>query len=431
MKPIKIKIFKLGMIQDSTVIELNRFMIFSGESGLGKSYLSIICHYIFSVLLDNNRISGFFNSLGYFNLEDSKPGLSIGPVTLRITKGEFENWLSKDAITWLGYMIGNADIDGKIEIRLPDNIPDIIEFKLTEEMVGLGDNVETYVNMALPGLSYKVKDSIGIEEESPFAFLFRFYLVQQIFGGINELKSSFIFPPSRGMMLTELVTPITGMYMEFKKDLQQMVMAKPEKVQPPKKLKSLIQDILEGHVNYKDGRYFYSTNGTEIPLSAGAASIRELASLEFMINNTDISKSSIMIDEPEAHLHPLKQRMMADILTCLVEAGAFVQVTTHSDYFLRRINELVLKFKILKKFESQGDPSGYYRICDEMKENPEIMVNPENISAYLLKRTDSNSSMIIKQNMDKGVPFASFHEALELNLKKKFELENILNDEGD
>jgi hypothetical protein len=35
--------------------------------------------------------------------------------------------------------------------------------------------------------------------------------------------------------------------------------------------------------------------------------------------------------------------MVADIVAAFVTAGASMQITTHSDYFLRRINELILR----------------------------------------------------------------------------------------
>ena len=130
MNPVRIKINKLGMIRESGEITLNRFMIFSGESGLGKSYLSIICHYMFAVLLDDKRISRYFDSKG-FNLDELRSALKDGAVILKISKKDFENWLSKDAITWLGYMVRNSKIEGDISFHLPDNIPEDIEFEIT------------------------------------------------------------------------------------------------------------------------------------------------------------------------------------------------------------------------------------------------------------------------------------------------------------
>lgn len=424
MNPVRIKINKLGMIRESGEITLNRFMIFSGESGLGKSYLSIICHYIFAVLLDNKRISGYFDSKG-FNLDKLRPALKDGAVFLKISKKDFENWLSKDAITWLGYMIKNSKIEGDISFHLPDNIPENIEFEVTEESGELGDKIEKYVNLKIFGLSYKIKDSNSMDEESPFAFLFRFFLIQKIFNSINGLSTSYVFPPSRGMMMTENVEPLTGMYAEFKKDLLNMMKAKPNRIEVPQKLKTLIKNVLDGHVDRREGQFVYLTNGIEMPLSAAAASIRELASMEFLVNNTDISKSALVIDEPEAHLHPLKQRMMADILACLAEEGCFVQVTTHSDYFIRRINELVLKYKLFKKYDGE-ERDKYYHACEEINENPEIRLNPNWVSAYLLQRTSDTTSVIVKQTMDNGVPFATFRNALNSSLKNSYYLEEAL-----
>ncbi len=74
-----------------------------------------------------------------------------------------------------------------------------------------------------------------------------------------------------------------------------------------------------------------------MPVSAAAASVRELGAIYLMLKNIDISVSSILVEEPEAHLHSSKQRLMADVLTVMSNIGASIQITTHSDYFLRRI----------------------------------------------------------------------------------------------
>ena len=44
MERIKVKINKLGRVANSS-IEIAPMMIFSGESGMGKSYLAILAHY--------------------------------------------------------------------------------------------------------------------------------------------------------------------------------------------------------------------------------------------------------------------------------------------------------------------------------------------------------------------------------------------------
>ena len=420
MRDVKIKIHQLGMIGESDDITLNRLMLFSGESGLGKSYLSIICHYIFIVLLDSHRVSSFFEKKS-LDFSAMRPSYKGAGVAVTFSKKEFEEWLSKDAVQWLGYMVGNKNIKADIAITLPEQISDDIVISYEEDMEGLGNEVETYIKLSLPYLSYRIKDTGALVEESPFAFLFRYYLIQEIFGDYKNLTETFVFPPSRGMMLTEEVTPTTGMYVEFKKNVHRLVVSKPRNIQPPTHLTSLLKRILEGSVIRQENRYVYSTKGEEMPLSAAAASIRELASVEFLIENSDISKSALMIDEPEAHLHPLKQRMMADIICSLLISGAYIQVTTHSDYFLRRINELSMLHELYKK-SADKNIEGFAKICGRLKMDPELHIDKNEISAYLLVR-EGNHSIVVKQDMSYGVPFAAFHDALKETLLIKTELE--------
>ena len=425
MRDVKIKIHQLGMIGESEEITLNRLMIFSGESGLGKSYLSIICHYIFSVLLDSHRISSFFDKKG-MDFSAMRPAYKGTGVAVTFTKKDFEEWMSKDAVQWLGYMVGNKDVKADIEITLPEQISEDIVISYKEDMEGLGNEVETYIQLSLPGLTYRIKDSGLLWEESPFAFLFRFYLIQEIFEDFKNLTETFVFPPSRGTMLTENVTPLTGMYAEFKKDLLSLVASKPKSIQPSEHLTALLKRVLDGSVRHQENRYIYSTGDEEMPLSAAAASIRELASIEFLIENSDISKSAIMIDEPEAHLHPLKQRMMADIIGSLMLSGAYIQVTTHSDYFLRRINELTMLHELyLRCVENNVD--AFTKTCERLGMDPELHIDRNIISAYLLVR-DGGHSIAVRQDMSNGVPFAAFHDALKDTLKIKSELERELND---
>ena len=145
MNAVKIKINRLGMIGESDEIRLNQFMIFSGESGLGKSYLSIICHYIFTVLLDEKRISSYFVNKGYDFSKLRKDYHGEG-IAIKLKKTDFEDWLSKDAIDWLGYMVKN-NIEGDIHIKLPDTIPEEIQMTYEEDMVGLANNIETFINL--------------------------------------------------------------------------------------------------------------------------------------------------------------------------------------------------------------------------------------------------------------------------------------------
>ena len=61
MKPIKIHIDRLGLVRDAD-ITITPMMVFSGESGIGKSYVAILCHYFFYVWLSPKRLDTFLKN---------------------------------------------------------------------------------------------------------------------------------------------------------------------------------------------------------------------------------------------------------------------------------------------------------------------------------------------------------------------------------
>ena len=60
MNPVIFQIKKLGAVKNSK-IELKPFMIFSGESGLGKSYVAFLVHYLYTLLSSSYRLNSFFS----------------------------------------------------------------------------------------------------------------------------------------------------------------------------------------------------------------------------------------------------------------------------------------------------------------------------------------------------------------------------------
>ncbi len=53
---------------------------------------------------------------------------------------------------------------------------------------------------------------------------------------------------------------------------------------------------------------------------------------------------------------------MADIIALLVNNSTCVQINTHSDYLLRRINELVMLFNISEKYQGVFED-----LCERME----------------------------------------------------------------
>lgn len=421
MERIRIKINRLGRIRNSEV-SFSQMVIFSGESGLGKSYLALLCHYFFEVLINTKRFENFFKTN---NIIYDRTVLRNQGIATTIYKKDLEVWLAEDALAYIGYML-NHNVDGDIEMKLPEAFPEMIEIKFEEQMMGLVDNEDTYIVLKTEHLTYKIKDNTSFEE-LPYAFLLRHELINILFGNFKALKNTFVLPPSRGPLLTENIIPVTGLYKEYKNALDELNSANNIQEGSDDYLLSLINDILEGNVTVNDNKYIYYMNdGGPLPISAAAASVKEIVPLELIAEKTNVANDAILIEEPEAHLHPQKQRMAADIIAAFFNAGAHLQITTHSDYFIGRINELMM----LGRVKNRVEKNRFEDICKKTGIYEGLALNRENISAYLLKRNDDGNSVIDRLSMVDGIPFASFTDTIRKSMQINNFLEDIINDDN-
>lgn len=397
-------------------------VIFSGESGLGKSYLALLCHYFFEVLINTKRFENFFKTN---NIIYDRTVLRNQGIATTIYKKDLEVWLAEDALAYIGYML-NHNVEGDIEVILPESFPEVIEIKFEEQMMGLVDNEDTYIVLKTDHLTYKIKDNTSFEE-LPYAFLLRHELINILFGNFKALKNTFVLPPSRGPILTENIIPVTGLYKEYKNALDELNSANNTQEESDDYLLSLINDILEGNVTVSDNKYIYYMNdGGPLPISAAAASVKEIVPLELIAEKTNVANDAILIEEPEAHLHPQKQRMAADIIAAFFNAGAHMQITTHSDYLIGRINELML----LGKVKNKVGKDRFEDICKKTGIYEGLALNRERISAYLLNRIDDGNSVIERLSMVDGIPFASFTDTIRKSMQINNFLEDIINDDN-
>lgn len=422
MNYIKVRVDQLGRIRDSE-IQLSPLMVFSGESGLGKSYLALLCHYFFELLVNTNRLNLFFIDSDIDFNTVSKNFHDVG-TALEIKKQDLEVWMAKDALLYLSYMLGYDDLSGKIKITLPDSFPDTMTFTYKQELTGLVNAEDIYTILSLGSLSFRIQEKTQFDE-SPFSFLLRFVMIDYIFGDYQKLGNTFVLPPSRGPVLTEQMIPTTGMYSEFLEDMVGLNRIKPRPDTTSEMVLNLFKLILEGEVNKEETTYVYTTNNISMPVSAAAASIREIAPLQILAKKQDVSKCAILVEEPEAHLHPLKQRMMADIIGTLSHNGAFMQITTHSDYFLRRLNELII---YAKAYKGTSDKEKLEELSKKMNITYDMSIDDTTLGAYLLQKQADGTSKVIKQNLSDGIPFSAFRDAIIDNMNNQDYLEEFLQD---
>ncbi len=111
----------------------------------------------------------------------------------------------------------------------------------------------------------------------------------------------------------------------------------------------LEEEIFGGEIRLirKTGLYppepTYIIDSIEIGIANVSSMIAELTPLDLFLKYGVLSRGdTLVIEEPEAHLHPDKQVKLIELLSLLVNrAGINLVITTHSDVVLSKLSNLV------------------------------------------------------------------------------------------
>ena len=120
---------------------------------------------------------------------------------------------------------------------------------------------------------------------------------------------------------------------------------------------ALEREVLEGQIQidraFAGGypEFVYQPRETKetIRLTRASSMVSELAPVVLFLRGVIDRGDTLIIEEPEAHLHPAAQTQMAKFLGRLVRAGVRVVVTTHSDWLLKEIGNLVREGELNEK----------------------------------------------------------------------------------
>lgn len=410
MKDLEFKINQLGAIRDSS-IKIKPLIVLSGESGLGKSYAAFLVHYIYYLLSDtNDRLKNFFYKR--YDFEAMFANVKSGDTVLSISKKKVFDWINQDAIAYIGYLIGNKDFQGNVEISFPCDYEDF-KFIYTEELGGIQGKEEMIYKLSTSNITYRMLSLTFEKSEAPFTALLKAELRHLLFENFRDMSSTYLLPPSRGalMEINERPAFLSGMYNEFfdfKKILNE---ANPRLEEPNSDIIECCSEVNDGKLKREEGRMIYSTHGTDMPLTAAASSIKELAPLTLFLNKYSTKGVSFLFEEPEAHLHPNRQIKVADLISCVVNEGGHMQITTHSDFLIKRLNNLIN----LSLLRDKMAKSSFKELLDKWNIKETYLLNPKNIGAYLLKPKEDGTSQIVEQDImaDDEIPFESFYTAIE------------------
>ncbi len=131
--------------------------------------------------------------------------------------------------------------------------------------------------------------------------------------------------------------------------------------------KRLEDELLEGKIEVKRSapeahpEFLYLPEHAKegLRMSHSAAMVSELAPLVLFLRGVINQGDLLIIEEPESHLHPGAQTKIAQTLARLIRAGVQVLITTHSNYLLQQIGNLIREGELRKQGESTSESADY------------------------------------------------------------------------
>ena len=112
-----------------------------------------------------------------------------------------------------------------------------------------------------------------------------------------------------------------------------------------------LSTVCDGYIiRQKNGRLRYrmKDSGQTLNVKNLSTGLKTFAILKaLLINGTLTAGGTIILDEPEIHLHPEWQLVFAELIVLLhKEFGMHILLNTHSPYFLRSIQVYSAKYEI-------------------------------------------------------------------------------------
>lgn len=187
----------------------------------------------------------------------------------------------------------------------------------------------------------------------------------------------------------------------------------------------LQRDVLAGVVSIKADpsgypEVSYARGTSEFPLHRASSMVSEVAPivlyLRYIVDDDDV----LIIEEPESHLHPKSQVLVARALAKVAADDVAVVVTTHSDYLLTEINNLVRRATL--------------ELRDHRETQHALSLESSDIAAYLFQPRRGVAGTLVTAipvTPDEGVAEDAFADVAAALYEETARLESVLAESED
>lgn len=131
-------------------------------------------------------------------------------------------------------------------------------------------------------------------------------------------------------------------------------------------IKQKIDSVIPGTFEFASDGEYYVQNGAKLKIENLAAGSKMFSIIKILLEYGKIDDTTMLIlDEPEAHLHPMWQNAFAEVIVLLVkELNTHVLLTTHSANFMLAIDAYMRKYEIADQtnfYQTEELENGFVR----------------------------------------------------------------------
>ena len=159
----------------------------------------------------------------------------------------------------------------------------------------------------------------------------------------------------------------------------------------------------------------------DLPLMQASSMVSELAPVVLYLRHVACSDELLIIEEPESHLHPAAQAAFARELARAVRARVRILITTHSEWFLEQIGNLVNLSELPGKKRK-----GFIK--------EDFSLRPDEVGVWLFKTAKRPKGSTVKEvtlDSETGLYPSGFEEVSEALYNESAEIYNRKQGGGD
>lgn len=410
---MKIKVSNLGIISEGTIDLSKKISLFCGQNGTGKTYLAYVIYgllknrlrfdddnEIVNKLIENSRVTINIDFQSIFDFKQSMFARTKNSLSDFFGIGEDD---SKKLFP--KFKIENTETEKEFKSRIistefTTNIKIFnIEFSLTklkgetQITISLNENISTplrlgllrgYIKSSIESILafYPIKDVVmfPVERNSINTFSKQLSIRKQ-----DRFDTMLLFKDKeKDIRKIESLLDLKRYPLSISDELRvadDLVEIKKNKSKFYDFAEELERELLLGKVNISnDGEILFIPNNspsTKLPIQMTASIIKTLSSLVVYLKHRAEDNDLIIIDEPEINLHPENQIILTRIFARLANKGFRLLISTHSDYIVRELNNLLIL--------SRKDNTSVMKNAEEFGYKNDEYINQEDLGVYAFK----------------------------------------------